>query len=110
VNCRQFTEGRLPAIFLAIFLLSGPAPAQGVDANGGRSIAASCANCHGTNGISQGGTASLAGKSKEEIVRAMQEFKTGARTGTIMPQLAKGYTDAQVEQAAGWFASQKAAP
>jgi cytochrome c553 len=100
----------LPAFFLAILLVSGPAPAQGVDANGGRNIAASCANCHGTNGISQGGTASLAGKSKEEILRAMQEFKTGARTGTIMPQLAKGYTDAQVEQAAGWFASQKAAP
>ena len=33
----------------------------------------------------------------------------GTRPGTIMPQLAKGYTDAQIELVAGWFAAQKPA-
>jgi cytochrome c553 len=28
--------------------------------------------------------------------------------GTIMPQLAKGYTDEQIDLVAGWFAAQKA--
>lgn len=83
------------------------AGAQGNDPNLARSIAATCANCHGTNGVSQGGTESLAGQSKDDIVRKVQEFKTGTKPGTIMPQLAKGYTDAQVELAAGWFATQK---
>ena len=50
---------------------------------------------------------SLAGQSKDEIVRKMQEFKAGTKPGTVMPQLAKGYTDAQIELAAGWFASRK---
>jgi cytochrome c553 len=38
----------------------------------------------------------------------MQDFKAGRRTGTIMPQLAKGYTDPQIEALAAWFAAQKA--
>jgi len=38
----------------------------------------------------------------------MQEYKSGARTGTIMNQLAKGYTDEQIEALAGWFAARKA--
>jgi len=81
--------------------------AQGVDPNVARSIAAGCANCHGTNGVSEGGIQGLAGRSKDEIVRAMREFKEGTRPGTIMPELAKGYTDAQIELAAEWFAAQK---
>ena len=39
----------------------------------------------------------------------MQEFKSGARPATIMNQLAKGYTDEQIEALAGWFAAQKPA-
>ena len=54
-----------------------------------------------------GDVESLAGKPREEIVRKMQEFKSGARPSTIMSQLAKGYTDEQIEALAGWFAAQK---
>src|SRR5215813_11074863 len=73
-----------------------------------RSIAATCANCHGTGGVSVGDLPSLAGKPRDEIMRAMQEFKSGARPATVMNQLAKGYTDEQIEALAGWFAAQKA--
>ena len=83
------------------------AAAQGANPDAARDVAASCASCHGTNGVSQRGFDSLAGQSKDEIVRKMQEFKAGSKPGTVMPQLAKGYTDAQIELAAGWFASRK---
>jgi cytochrome c553 len=83
--------------------------AQGGDARSARSLAASCANCHGTAGVSVGDVESLAGKPREEIVRKMQEFKSGARPSTIMSQLAKGYTDEQIDALAGWFAAQKSA-
>jgi sulfide dehydrogenase cytochrome subunit len=85
------------------------AVAQSGDAKSARSLAASCANCHGTGGVSVGDVESLAGKPREEIVRKMQEFKSGARPSTIMNQLAKGYTDEQIEALAGWFAAQKPA-
>lgn len=85
----------------------GTATAQETAASAGRAIAASCAGCHGTNGVSQGGMPSLAGQSKSDLVRKMQDFKAGRTPATIMPQLAKGYTDEQIELAAGWFAAQK---
>ena len=31
-------------------------------------------------------------------------FKSGVRPGTVMPQLAKGYSDAQIDALAGYFA------
>ena len=86
---------------------SADALAQGTDPTLGRSLAATCANCHGTNGASAGDVESLAGKPKDEILRKMQEFRSGARPATIMHQLAKGYTDEQIELLAGWFAAQK---
>jgi cytochrome c553 len=83
------------------------AGSQTPETNLARNIAANCANCHGTNGVSQGIMPSLAGQSKAELVRKMQDFKTGRTQGTIMPQLAKGYTDEQIDLAAGFFAAQK---
>jgi cytochrome subunit of sulfide dehydrogenase len=71
------------------------------------SMAASCAACHGTNGMAQQGMAALAGMPREAFVKSMQDFKSGARTATIMHQLSKGYTDAQIEQLAVYFAAQK---
>jgi cytochrome subunit of sulfide dehydrogenase len=92
----------------AVALGAAHASAQGGDPNAGRSLAATCANCHGTNGISVDAVESLAGMPKDQIVRKMQEYKKGTKPGTIMPQLAKGYTDEQIEVLGAWFAAQKA--
>lgn len=99
-------RARLVVTMYAGVLLSTPAVAQ--DATLGRNLAATCANCHGTNGVSEGGTQSLAGMKQDALAQAMKDFKTGARGGTVMPQLAKGYTDAQIEALAAWFAAREA--
>lgn len=75
-------------------------------ANLGRDIAANCANCHGTDGRSRGAIPSLAGQDAAVIVQRMKEFRDGRRAATVMQQLAKGYTDAQIEAAAAYFAAQ----
>jgi cytochrome c553 len=49
----------------------------------------------------------LAGRSKDDIVTQMKAFKSGARPATVMHQLAKGYSDAQIEVIAAYFAAQK---
>ena len=72
-----------------------------------RSMAAACANCHGTNGVAQQGMDSLAGQPKEDMLSKLLDFKAGKRPATIMHQLAKGYSDAQLEQLAGYFAALK---
>jgi cytochrome c553 len=72
-----------------------------------RSWAAGCANCHGTNGRAESGNESLAGASKDDIVKKMLDFKAGRKPATIMHQLAKGYSDEQIVAIAGYFAAQK---
>ena len=71
-----------------------------------RSLAASCAACHGTDGRAAVGASlpGLANMPAPDLIEQMKAFKSGARAGTVMPQLAKGYTDAQIEQLAAWFA------
>lgn len=99
----------IPAIGIFAFSMAvAPAYAQAPTAMQARDMAATCANCHGTNGVSQGGTDSLAGTSKNDTARRMREFKAGTRPGTVMPQLAKGFTDEQIEAMAAWFAAQPA--
>ncbi|HET6603956.1 MAG TPA: c-type cytochrome [Xanthomonadaceae bacterium] len=74
-----------------------------------RSLAATCANCHGTDGraIDGSGVPGLAALPAPYLVEQMKAFKAGARTATVMHQIAKGYSDAQIEQLAGFFAAQK---
>lgn len=96
----------LAAAWLAA--VAAPVLAQD-DPNLGRNLAATCANCHGTGGVSAGGNESLAGKRKEDLLKALQDFKSGAKPATIMHQLAKGFSDSQLEAIAAWFAAQKPA-
>lgn len=91
----------------ALAAIAAPALAQAADPNLGRNLAATCANCHGTNGIAQGAVASLAGLPKADIVDKMNAFRDGKRPATVMHQLAKGFTPEQVELIAAWFAAQK---
>lgn len=72
-----------------------------------RSWAAACANCHGTLGVAQPGMESLAGVPKDELAKKMLDFKAGRKPATLMHQIAKGYTDEQIEQLAGYFAALK---
>lgn len=72
-----------------------------------RSLAASCASCHGTQGVALPGMESLAGRSKDDLLKLMLDFKTGKKPATIMHQLSKGYTDQELEQLAAHFAALK---
>lgn len=74
-----------------------------------QSLAATCANCHGTagKGIPDGSIPKLAGLKNDYFVEQMQAFKLGTRPATIMHQLAKGYSDEQIRLLATYFASQQ---
>ena len=73
----------------------------------GRYLAATCANCHGTDGVSVGSVVSLAGQSAESLLTKLAEFKEGKRPATIMHQIAKGYTEEQLKLIAEYFATLK---
>jgi cytochrome c553 len=72
-----------------------------------RFIAANCSYCHGTDGKSRGAIPSLAGLEAGYFVQQMKAFKDGSRPGTVMKKHANGYTDAEFEMMAKYFASVK---
>lgn len=96
----------LSTLAAGLLALAGSASAQ-VDPLQVRSWAAACANCHGTAGRAQPGNEPLAGANKDEMVKKLKDFKSGAKPATIMHQLSKGYSDEQLDAIAGWFAAQK---
>jgi len=75
---------------------------------GVRALAANCAACHGTNGRPAPGStlAGLAGKPKGELLTAMTQFRAGKKPATLMHQLSKGYTEAEIEAMADYFSRQ----
>jgi sulfide dehydrogenase cytochrome subunit len=102
----------LMACAAVIPLLAGTALAQQpaeADARAAGYLAANCANCHGTTGNAKGAMPSLAGQPKNVIVEQMRAFRDGKRPATLMHQLAKGYTDQQIELIADHFSRQKPA-
>lgn len=94
-------------LLLAGLMAAGTAMAQTPDPLQVRSWAAACANCHGTQGVAQPGMESLAGASKDEMLKKLLDFKAGRKPATIMHQLSKGYTDEQLQALAAYFAAQK---
>ena len=74
-----------------------------------RSLAATCAHCHGTEGRAVEGEAlvRLAGMPREHLLTQLMAFRTGDRKATIMHQITRGYSELQLEQLAQYFSAQK---
>lgn len=100
----------LAALAAALALLAGTASAATDDARKlyTQSLAATCANCHGTQGkaVKDAALPGLAGMQADYLMAQMKAFRKGERQATIMHQIAKGYTDEQVRLLAEYFAAQ----
>ncbi|MEO7741520.1 MAG: c-type cytochrome [Usitatibacter sp.] len=85
-----------------------PAPAfaaSNLSPKGGQGMAGNCAACHGTAGRAAPGSAvpALAGRPAAELTQLMAQFKSGQRPATVMHQIAKGYSDAEIAAMAAYF-------
>ena len=74
----------------------------------GEMLAQTCAGCHGTFGkIKDNAFMPLAGMPQATFINSMKEFASGARPGTLMGPLAKGFTEEELKRMADYFAAQK---
>ena len=97
------------ALGLAVLLASSSACAQDPQRLRTRALAATCAQCHGTDGRAVEGEAlvRLAGQPKDYLVAQLLAFRSGQRPATIMQQITRGYSPEQLDEVAGYFAALK---
>ncbi len=72
-----------------------------------RTLASSCAACHGTQGNSAGITPTLAGLDGSYFTTQMLAFKDGSRPATVMQHHAKGINVDEINLLANYFSQQK---
>lgn len=75
-----------------------------------RNLAATCANCHGTQGVAKGEMKTLAGRKEDELLKLLADYRSGAQPATIMHQIVKGYSEEQLKLVVRHFAALPAKP
>ena len=109
MNLHSFIRHETLAWLAAATLATGMAAAraQSAPAPNGRALAATCSACHGTEGkaVAGSGIVALAGLPKENVAAQLRAFRDGSRASTVMQQIAKGYTEAQIDAIAAYFAA-----
>lgn len=69
-------------------------------------LAASCANCHGTDGKLAGAIPAIANRPATALESQLLDFKhDDSSSGTVMPRIAKGYSDEQLKALAIYFST-----
>jgi len=101
----------LPVIRAAVFsvaALGAVSAYAGGDAEAGKEKAATCAACHGADGVSQIPTNPiLAGQYASYLEQALKSYRSGSRQSAIMAGFASQLTDQDIKDLAAWFSSQK---
>jgi len=94
------------SLFVSVLLLSSTAIAGDIAA--GKSKAASCAACHGSNGISSNPEwPNLAGQQEKYLVNQLKEFRDGGRNNALMSPMAKPLSDDDIANISAYYASLK---
>ena len=68
--------------------------------------ASSCSGCHPTGANVDTPVPAIRGRNPQDIVAAMQGFRSGERPSTVMGRIAKGFSDDEIRAIADWLAAQ----
>ena len=71
----------------------------------GGTLALQCTMCHGDRGLSSANTPNLAGQYAPAIYKQLQDYKSGARSNSIMSPRVANLTDQNMRDLAAYFAS-----
>jgi cytochrome c553 len=77
------------------------------DVAAGKAKAAACVGCHGANGQGVPPNPALKGKTEDELVEALKDYKSGKRNNAVMKSLAAPLNDQDIANLAAYYASMK---
>jgi len=96
------------AAWLGMAMAVAGAPALAADAQAGKAKALQCQACHGLDGKSKLPEAPhLAGQNETYLVKALKDYKTGARKDEMMNLMAKPLTDKDIANLAAFYSGLK---
>ena len=96
------------SIVALAFAMGATSAQAGGDAAEGEKKAATCAACHGADGVSQIPTNPiLAGQYPSYLEQALRDYRSGSRQSAIMAGFASQLSDQDISDLAAWFSSQK---
>ena len=100
---------RVIGLWLALLAPVTDAAGQASPDPGSEVYRTRCTGCHGSDGraVPGAGFEALAGVDKAQLMQKLRDFRSGARPATIMHQISRGYTEAQLELIAAYFAARK---
>ncbi len=96
----------LIAVVVALLGIVGNAQAAG-DVQAGKTKASACVACHGTNGEGIPPNPALAGKTEDQFIQAMRDYKSGKRDNAVMKTFASQLNDQDIANLAAYYASLK---
>ncbi len=92
----------------AVALLGFISTAQAAgDAQAGKAKAATCVACHGANGQGVAPNPPLAGKKEDQLLQAMNDYKSGKRDNAVMKGMVSSLSDQDMTNLAAYYASLK---
>jgi cytochrome c553 len=99
----------LTAVTAMIVASLGAAPTAEAAGNveAGKAKAAACVGCHGANGQGVPPNPALKGKTENELVEAMKDYKSGKRNNAVMKAFAAPLNDQDIENLAAYYAALK---
>jgi cytochrome c553 len=89
-----------------ILLTISVAQAAG-DPAAGKAKAVACAACHGANGQGVPPNPALVGRSEDEMLQAMKDYKSGKRANAVMKGMTAALSDQDMANLAAYYASLK---
>ncbi len=103
---------RSPIVFALIgasaasYLLTAGTSLAAGDPKAGRKKALQCQTCHGLDGVSKLPEAPhLGGQVEIYLVKALNDYKSGARTNEMMSVIASPLSDSDIADLAAWYSS-----
>ena len=93
---------------LVTVLIFASTSALAGDASAGKAKAAMCASCHGATGISISPIwPNLAGQKEQYLVKQIKAFRDGTRQDPMMAPMVAALSDADIDNLAAYYSSQK---
>ena len=96
----------LTVVIVVTFGALATAQAAG-NVEAGKAKAAACVGCHGANGQGVPPNPALKGKTEDEFVEAMKDYKSGKRNNAVMKAFAAPLNDQDIANLAAYYASMK---